>query len=182
MDIIAQVDPMQTPYSKEYLQELVSNIENEVLKVTQQLTKLENKHTMCDVPSTPPPRRGRKRRAISFDNLAKRLFTRDEQRKCTSVIGQGGNPLNALCCNGCVDKNGKRKLGQRNMVIRCIDDGKAQIGKWCYKCITKSGMSNKRHNSIYLCTKQGCWEEGVGAYVTREGSIVKHSLTCGCDG
>lgn len=131
----------------------------------------------------------RRRRASNFDELARRFFTHNEQVSMTSVVGNGGNRKNAFCSNGCCsDTDGKQRLGQRNMVIRQAGTPNVTIGKWCYRCIAKSGIRTKRTVSGndgrigggYICTNKGCIQEGVGAQIDEHGNVVAGSLTCGC--
>ena len=134
--------------------------------------------------------RKRRRRSALFDDLAKHFFSRNEQMMMTSVIGSNGTADNAFCCNGCRSaKHGTRKLGQRNMVIFNTDsNARISLGKWCYKCITKSCDSTKRTSAdadgrgagAYMCTAESCTQEGVGAYIDASGAIVPCSYTCGC--
>lgn len=132
----------------------------------------------------------RRRRASSFDKLARRFFTRNEQLSMTSVIGESGKRENGFCSNGCCSKtDGRRKLGQRNMVIRQSNINKVKLGKWCYRCIAKSGIRKKRTLFCgngkcvggYVCTQVGCQEEGVGAQIDADGRVIAGSLTCGCN-
>ena len=132
----------------------------------------------------------RRRRASSFDELARRFFTRNEQLSMTSVIGGSGKHDNGFCSNGCCSKtDGRRKLGQRNMVIRQSNTNKVKLGKWCYRCIAKSGIRTKRTLLCgngkgvggYVCTQVGCREEGVGAQIAADGRAIAGSLTCGCN-
>jgi len=178
------------------LEDLLKDLEHQVHKAAMKVMFLENccaertKRSLSQMKvESGSNAYKRRRRATNFDEVARRYFTKNEQMAMTSVIGGNGDPKNGFCSNGCCSKGGERqKLGQRNMVIRHSDTGKITLGKWCYKCIAKSGIRTKRiapdedgrGGGGYMCTKDGCQEEGVGGEVDAIGCVVEGSLTCGC--